>query len=89
MILTLGLTAVVVHVAAQAPQTATPKAAASAPKAAAAKKASGPRTPDGHPDLQGTYDLATITPLERRPGPVRAPEGSNRRRPPKVQALLR
>jgi hypothetical protein len=27
-----------------------------------------PRTPDGHPDLQGTYDLATMTPLERFPG---------------------
>jgi len=27
-----------------------------------------PRTPDGHPDLQGTYDLATVTPLERLPG---------------------
>src|SRR2546427_10052005 len=27
-----------------------------------------PRRPDGHPDLQGTYDLATMTPLERRPG---------------------
>jgi hypothetical protein len=26
------------------------------------------RTPDGHPDLQGVYDLATITPLERLPG---------------------
>ncbi len=24
-----------------------------------------PRTPDGHPDLQGVYDLATLTPLER------------------------
>src|SRR5256885_6809548 len=23
------------------------------------------RMPDGHPDLQGTYDLATLTPLER------------------------
>ena len=23
------------------------------------------RTPDGHPDLQGVYDLATMTPLER------------------------
>jgi hypothetical protein len=23
------------------------------------------RTPDGHPDLQGKYDLATLTPLER------------------------
>lgn len=27
-----------------------------------------PRMPDGHPDLQGTYDLGTITPLERRQG---------------------
>src|SRR5262245_52968485 len=27
-----------------------------------------PRTPDGHPDLQGTYDLATLTPVERRQG---------------------
>ena len=24
--------------------------------------------PDGHPDLQGTYDLATITPMERPAG---------------------
>lgn len=24
-----------------------------------------PRTADGHPDLQGTYDVATITPIER------------------------
>src|ERR1700691_1348415 len=29
------------------------------------KPYSGPRMPDGHPDLQGTYDLATLTPLER------------------------
>jgi hypothetical protein len=27
-----------------------------------------PRTADGHPDLQGTYDLATLTPLERAAG---------------------
>src|SRR5258706_7385308 len=26
------------------------------------------RTTDGHPDLQGTYDLATMTPFERLPG---------------------
>ena len=26
------------------------------------------RTSDGHPDLQGIYDLATMTPLERWPG---------------------
>ena len=35
--------------------------------AAAAKKAAAPtpRTPWGHPDLQGTWDYRTITPLER------------------------
>jgi hypothetical protein len=32
------------------------------------RSSSLPRTPDGHPDLQGTYDLATLTPLERRAG---------------------
>jgi len=32
------------------------------------KKYSPPRMPDGHPDLQGTYDLATITPVERAQG---------------------
>ncbi len=30
-----------------------------------ARKTSGPRTPWGHPDLQGTWDNHTITPLER------------------------
>ncbi|MBI3263425.1 MAG: hypothetical protein HYZ58_09780 [Acidobacteria bacterium] len=33
--------------------------------APALTQSSGPRTRDGHPDLQGTYDLATLTPLER------------------------
>jgi hypothetical protein len=33
-----------------------------------APKSDLPRMPDGHPDLQGTYDLATMTPLERWPG---------------------
>src|SRR5258706_5671743 len=36
-----------------------------------AKKAAGggiPRLADGHPDLQGTYDLGTLTPLERAQG---------------------
>lgn len=36
----------------------------SAPAAAKASK-SVPRTPWGHPDLQGTWDYRTITPLER------------------------
>src|SRR3954468_8513486 len=40
-----------------------------APKAAApAAKRAVPRTPDGHPDLQGMYDLATLTPVERPAG---------------------
>ena len=33
--------------------------------AAAGGQRSAARTPDGHPDLQGTYDLGTLTPLER------------------------
>jgi hypothetical protein len=36
---------------------------AAAPKATPA--AAIPRMPDGHPDLQGTYDVATMTPIER------------------------
>jgi hypothetical protein len=40
---------------------------AQAPKAPP-KPYAPPRTPDGHPDLQGTYDLATLTPLERPNG---------------------
>ena len=34
----------------------------------ATAKSAVPRTADGHPDLQGTYDLATMTPFERLPG---------------------
>jgi len=33
--------------------------------ASAARPPLNPRMPDGHPDLQGTYDIATLTPLER------------------------
>jgi hypothetical protein len=41
-------------------------AVAQTPKPAAKTKTSTPpRTPDGHPDLQGTYDVATMTPVER------------------------
>src|SRR5215213_9140860 len=32
---------------------------------AGAKPWTAPRTPDGQPDLQGVYDVATITPVER------------------------
>ena len=41
------------------------RAAAVAIAMASAMYAQIPRTPDGHPDLQGTYDLTTITPVER------------------------
>ena len=34
----------------------------------AAAKSTIHRLPDGHPDLQRTYDLATMTPMERLPG---------------------
>jgi len=45
--------------------------ATAVPVAAQTTKAANsalPRTPDGHPDLNGIYDLATMTPLERLPG---------------------
>jgi hypothetical protein len=41
---------------------------ATAQTAKTAAKSAVRRTPDGHPDLQGTYDLATMTPIERFPG---------------------
>jgi hypothetical protein len=45
-----------------------PVPAAAQTQKAPAKSHTSRRTPDGHPDLQGTYDLATLTPMERRPG---------------------
>jgi len=44
---------------------AKPAATAQSPRTASAGKYSPPRLPDGHPDLQGTFNVATITPLER------------------------
>jgi hypothetical protein len=45
---------------------------AQAAKPAAAQQPSAkpkiPRLPDGHPDLQGTYDVATMTPVDRPRG---------------------
>jgi hypothetical protein len=46
--------------------TSEPAAAQVRPRASSAKAL--PRTPDGRPALQGTYDVATITPLERPAG---------------------
>jgi hypothetical protein len=49
------------HIGAQAPK-------ATAPDPAKQAAYSPSRLADGHPDLQGTYDLATLTPLERPSG---------------------
>src|SRR5262245_47088407 len=49
---------------AQAPKAQSPKSQAPQP-AAAAKPWTPPRMADGHPDLQGMYDLATMTPVDR------------------------
>ena len=65
-ILTLGTVAVM---AATASVTRVDVAGQAAPARRPVTAAGGvPRTADGHPDLQGTYDLGTITPLERRAG---------------------
>jgi len=50
---------------AQAPQKPAPTAAA---PAVPARVSTIKRTADGHPDLQGTYDVATMTPVERPAG---------------------
>ena len=47
------------------PAAATPAPAKPAVSQAAAKPYTPPRTKDGHPDLSGLYDVATMTPLER------------------------
>src|SRR5437588_4707978 len=41
--------------------------AAAQSRAASPKKWTAPRLPDGHPDLQGIWTTATLTPLERPP----------------------
>ena len=48
-------------------------------KGARGASAPVPRTPWGHPDLQGTWDYKTITPLERR-ARVRAIASTSRKR---------
>ena len=48
------------------------RAAAQAPATHPARKWILPRTPDGHPDLQGNWTNGTITPIERPAGQERA-----------------
>jgi len=60
----LGVIAVVVAIT---PAFVTGQSATSRTPGSASKSAL-PRSPDGHPDLQGTYDVATLTPLERPAG---------------------
>jgi hypothetical protein len=48
-----------------APRQGADAAQAPAPRPASARAYVPPRTPDGHPDLQGVYDAATMTPVER------------------------
>src|SRR3954465_8309606 len=52
--------------AAQAP--ATPSGQAATKPTVPARLANIKRAPDGHPDLSGTYDVATMTPVERPAG---------------------
>jgi hypothetical protein len=47
---------------------AQPPAAKPPAKPATPAKGAIPRLPDGHPDLQGTYDIATLTPVDRPRG---------------------
>ena len=67
---TLGttLTAALFGIAAVAAQAPSPQKPTSAPRTTGAtvgKPTAIPRTADGHPDLQGNWTNATITPLER------------------------
>ena len=42
-----------------------PVSATAQPSSSASAATSVPRTPDGHPDLQGVWDFGTVTPLQR------------------------
>ena len=59
--LTLGLTGIVGTAQTQTAPAAQTRPAVAAPTSAAKSKV--PRTPWGDPDLQGTWDYRTITPL--------------------------
>jgi len=63
----------------------TPNPAATQNTKTPAKTYSPRRMPDGHPDLQGTYDLATLTPVDR---PAGAPAAYSKEEARKIEALL-
>src|SRR6476620_2677558 len=63
MLALLGSLAVAAAALSLVPQPLTAQAPTAAPKTSA-----GPRAADGHPDFQGFYDVATMTPVERLPG---------------------
>src|SRR6516162_5792189 len=62
------LNRLLVITAALAGTVALPALAQAPAKAGAGKPYTLKRMPDGHPDLQGTYDLATMTPMDRPNG---------------------
>jgi hypothetical protein len=69
----VGVAAAVIAVTTIGGRTVLGQAPTNTPRATAAKPATTkpytpPRTPDGKPDLQGTYDISTITPFERPAG---------------------
>src|SRR6266700_3957139 len=66
---TAALAAVIaVILLAQTPAAAQAVAPAAKPASTANKNWTAPRTPDGKPDLQGIWNNATVTPLERPKG---------------------
>jgi hypothetical protein len=64
----IGVVASLVVVTAALSLTSDRVSAQAKPAAATAAKAAIPRLADGHPDLQGTYDVATLTPVDRPRG---------------------
>src|SRR5262245_13540595 len=54
--------------------------------AAAQSSKTIPRTADGHPDFQGIYDIATMTPLEREQGTPLVMTGEEAARLEKVRS---